>query len=485
MEKYLDRAGLSVAEPLARFIEDQALTGTGIAAEAFWKGAAKIFATLAPENKALLQKRDALQAEIDAWHKERRGKPIDPKAYQDFLKGIGYLVPEPAPFQINVTKVDDELARVAGPQLVVPILNARFLLNAANARWGSLYDALYGTDAIEGAPLKGGYDPVRGGRVIQWAKGFLDRAVPLASGHHADVERYQIKDGKLSPALADPSLFAGYRGSAEAPSAILLSHHGLHIEIQIDRNHPIGKSDKAGVADILMESAVTTIADLEDSIAAVDGADKVAAYANWLGLMRGELEATFEKSGRALTRRLEPDRVYTAPNGGQVTLPGRSLMLIRNVGHLMTTPAVKLPDGQELPEGILDAIVTSLIGLSDLQRKGRFVNSRAGSIYIVKPKMHGSEEAAFTNRLFDAVEDLLGLARHTIKVGVMDEERRTSANLAATIASVKNRIVFINTGFLDRTGDEIHTSMQAGAMIRKGEMKNAAPRPTSLPPSHR
>jgi malate synthase len=473
MENYLDRAGLSVAEPLARFIEDQALTGTGITADAFWKGAAKIFATLAPENRALLKKRDMLQAEIDAWHKAQRGKLIDPKVYQDFLKRIGYLVPEPAPFQIAVDKVDDELARVAGPQLVVPILNARFLLNAANARWGSLYDALYGTDAIEGAPPRGGYDPVRGGKVIQWAKGFLDRAAPLASGHHADVERYQIKDGKLSPPLADPSLLTGYRGSAEVPSAILLAHHGLHIEIQIDRNHPIGKTDKAGVADILMEAAVTTIADLEDSIAAVDGADKVAAYANWLGLMRGELEATFEKSGRALTRKLEQDRVYTAPRGGQVTLPGRSLMLIRNVGHLMTTPAVKLPDGQEAPEGILDAIVTSLIGLADLQRHGRFVNSRAGSIYIVKPKMHGSEEAAFTNRLFDAVEDLLGLARHTIKVGVMDEERRTSANLAATIASVKNRIVFINTGFLDRTGDEIHTSMQAGAMIRKGEMKNS------------
>jgi malate synthase len=473
MERYLDRAGLSVSEPLVRFLEDQALTGTGITADAFWQGTAKIFAALAPQNKALLKKRDTLQAEVDVWHKERRGKPINPKEYQEFLKDIGYLVPEPAPFQIAVDKVDDELARVAGPQLVVPILNARFLLNAANARWGSLYDALYGTDAIEGAPSRCGYDPVRGGKVIAWAKGFLDRAAPLASGHHADAERYQIKDGKLSPALADPSLLAGYRGSAEAPSAILLAHHGLHIEIVLDRNHSIGKSDKAGVADILMESAITTIADLEDSIAAVDGADKVAAYANWLGLMRGELEATFEKSGRTLTRRLEADRVYTAPDGGQVTLPGRSLMLIRNVGHLMTNPAVKLSDGQEAPEGILDAIVTSLIGLADLQRRGRFVNSRAGSIYIVKPKMHGSEEAAFTNRLFDMVEDLLGLARHTIKVGVMDEERRTSANLAATIAAVKNRIVFINTGFLDRTGDEIHTSMQAGAMIRKGEMKNS------------
>jgi malate synthase len=473
MEKYLTRASLAVSEPLARFIEDQALTGSGLAADAFWNGAAEIFATLAPENRALLQKRDTLQTQIDDWHKARAGKPIDQKAYQDFLKAIGYLAPEPAPFKISVDQVDDELAVVAGPQLVVPILNARFLLNAANARWGSLYDALYGTDAIEGAPTGKGYDPARGAKVIAWAKDFLDRAIPLASGHHADVERYQIKDGKLSPALADPSLFAGYRGDAAAPGAILLRHHGLHIELVIDRNHPIGKTDKAGVADVLMEAAITTIADLEDSIAAVDGADKVAAYANWLGLMRGELEASFEKSGRALTRKLEADRVYTAPDGGQVTLPGRSLMLIRNVGHLMTTPAIKLADGQAAPEGILDAIVTSLIGLADLKRQGRFTNSRAGSIYIVKPKMHGPEEVAFTNRLFDAVEDLLGLARHTIKVGVMDEERRTSANLAASIAAVKNRIVFINTGFLDRTGDEIHTSMQAGAMIRKGEMRNS------------
>jgi malate synthase len=469
----LDRAGLSVAAPLARFIEEEALTGTGISADAFWKGTATIFAILAPENRALLQKRDILQAEIDAWHKEHRGKVLNAREYQEFLKRIGYLVPEPAPFKIAVDKVDDELARIAGPQLVVPILNARFLLNAANARWGSLYDALYGTDAIEGAPPTGGYDAVRGGKVIQWAKAFLDRAVPLASGRHADVEHYQIRHGKLSPSLTDPSALAGYRGNADAPSAVLLRHHGLHIEIKIDRNHPIGKGDKAGVADILMESAVTTIADLEDSIAAVDGGDKTDAYANWLGLMRGDLEATFEKSGRALTRKLEADRIYTAPGGGQIAVPGRSLMLIRNVGHLMTTPAVKLPGGEEAPEGILDAIVTSLIGLTDLQRRGRFVNSRAGSIYIVKPKMHGSEEAAFTNRLFDQVEDLLGLDRHTIKVGVMDEERRTSANLAATIAAVKNRVVFINTGFLDRTGDEIHTSMQAGAMIRKGEMKNS------------
>jgi malate synthase len=474
MTKFVDRAGLSVAEPLARFIEDRALAGTGIAADAFWTGTAKIFASLAPENRALLKKRDTLQSEIDAWHRANRGKPIDARAYQDFLRRIGYLVPEPAPFRIGVENVDEELARVAGPQLVVPILNARFLLNAANARWGSLYDALYGTDAIAGNPSGHGYDPRRGAQVIQWAKDFLDRAAPLASGHHADVERYEIKDGRLSPALADPTLLAGYRGEATAPSAILLRHHGLHIEIDIDRNHAIGRDDKAGVADIILEAAVTTIADLEDSIAAVDAEDKAAAYANWLGLMRGQLEATFEKGGHSMTRTLAPDRVYTAPDGTTLTLPGRSLMLIRNVGHLMTNPAVKLPDGQDAPEGILDAIVTSLIGMHDLKRQGRLVNSRSGSIYIVKPKMHGPEEAAFTDRLFNAVEDLLGLKRHTIKVGVMDEERRTSANLAASIAAVQGRIVFINTGFLDRTGDEIHTSMLAGAMVRKGEMKSSA-----------
>jgi malate synthase len=474
MENYLDRAGLAVAEPLAGFIEDKALADTGIDRDKFWAGTAKIFADFASENKKLLAKRDALQAEIDAWHLARQGKPLDPNEYQNFLAGIGYLVPEPGPFQIAVEKVDEELARVAGPQLVVPILNARFLLNAANARWGSLYDALYGTDAIDGtAPKMGGYDVARGAKVIEWAKAFLDRAIPLAKGRHADVAGYAIKNGKLTPPLADPAAFAGYRGNADSPQAILFRHHGLHLEIQLDRKNAVGRDDKAGVSDILLEAAVTTIADLEDSIAAVDGADKVAAYANWLGLMQGGLEASFEKSGRALTRKLAPDRVYTAPEGGAFTLPGRSLMLIRNVGHLMTTPAVRLPDGREAPEGILDAIVTSLIALTDLQRRGRHVNSRTGSIYIVKPKMHGPEEAGFTDRLFDAVEDLLSLPRHTIKVGVMDEERRTSANLAATIAAVRHRIVFINTGFLDRTGDEIHTSMQAGAMVRKGEMKHS------------
>src|SRR5579872_2927458 len=433
MENYVDRAGLSVAESLARFVEERALPGTGISPETFWRGAAGIFAEFTPQNRALLKKRDALQAQIDDWHKARRGHSLDPHAYQEFLREIGYLAPEPEPFRISVANVDEELAQVAGPQLVVPILNARFLLNAANARWGSLYDALYGTDAIAGAPAGSGYDPRRGAEVIAWAKTCLDRTVPLASGRHADVDAYQIKDGALSPALAEPSLLAGYRGDASAPTAILLRHHGLHIELQIDRANAIGKSDRAGVSDIVLEAAVTTIADLEDSIAAVDAEDKVAAYANWLGLMRGELEATFDKGGKSLTRKLSPDRVYTAPRGGEIILPGRSMMLIRNVGHLMTTPAIMLADGQEAPEGILDAILTSLIGLHDLKRQSGRGNSRSGSIYIVKPKMHGPEEAGFTNRLFDAVEDLLGLARHTIKVGVMDEERRTSANLAVSI----------------------------------------------------
>ncbi|MGH6827948.1 MAG: malate synthase G [Rhizomicrobium sp.] len=473
METYLDRAGLSIAGKLVRFIEGEALAGTGIPAEAFWQGAGRIFAAFAPENRALLEKRDALQAKIDDWHKSHRAAPFDAKAYRQFLTDIGYLVPEPQPFKIGVENVDEELATVAGPQLVVPILNARFLLNAANARWGSLYDALYGTDAIQEPPKGGGYDAVRGGKVIAWSKDFLDRILPLAVGSHKDVERYRVENGRLSPPLADSRLLAGYRGQADAPEAILIRHNGLHFEMVLDRSHPIGRHDKAGLADILVEAAITTIADLEDSIAAVDAGDKVAAYANWLGLVRGDLEARFEKSGREVSRALASDRNYAAPDGAPFKLPGRSLMLIRNVGHLLTTPAVRLADGKDAPEGILDAIVTSLIGLMDLSRRGRHVNSRKGSIYIVKPKLHGPEEASFTDRLFDAVEDLLGLARHTIKIGVMDEERRTSANLAATIEAVKDRVVFINTGFLDRTGDEIHTSMEAGAMVRKGEMKNS------------
>ncbi|MEV5020795.1 malate synthase G [Sphingobium sp. LMA1-1-1.1] len=459
MTSMTDRAGLQVAQALASFIEERALPNTGIDADAFWRGVAAIFAQFAPENAALLAKRDSIQAQIDAWHQERAGQPIDAAAYQGFLRDIGYLVPEPAPFQIGSENVDDEVARLAGPQLVVPILNARFLLNAANARWGSLYDALYGTDAIPGAAAGKGYDAARGAQVIAWAKAFLDEAVPLASGSWADLASEDIN-------LADPGQYLG-----RSEKGRLFRHNGLHIEVVFDRAHPIGQTDPAGIADVILESALTTICDLEDSVAAVDAEDKVAAYSNWLGLMQGDLVETFEKNGAQMTRALNPDRSYTAPDGSTFTLPGRSLLFVRNVGHLMTTPAVLLPNGQEAPEGILDGIVTTLIAMHDLSKEGG--NSRTGSVYIVKPKMHGPEEVGFTNRLFDAIEDLLGLGRHTLKVGVMDEERRTSANLAACIEAVKDRIVFINTGFLDRTGDEMHTSMRAGPMIRKGEMKTS------------
>ena len=462
MSDMIDKSGLRVAGELARFIEDKALPGTGIDATRFWSGVANIFARFAPRNAALLARRDDLQARIDAWHRQRAGQALDAGAYQAFLTEIGYLVPEPAPFAIGSTQVDAELATLAGPQLVVPILNARFLLNAANARWGSLYDALYGTDALPGTTAGKGYDAARGAQVIAWGRAFLDRAVPLETGSWRDWTG-------TAPALRDPSQLVGHAGDN-----ILLRHNGLHIELAIDPAHPIGRDDPAHLADIILESALSTICDLEDSIAAVDAADKVAAYANWLGLMKGDLEDTFEKHGAPMTRRLNADRSYTAADGSSFTLPGRSLLFVRNVGHLMTTPAVWLADGGEAPEGILDGIVTSLIALHDLNRSGRFVNSRAGSIYIVKPKMHGPEEVAFTNDLFDAIEDLLGLGRHVLKVGVMDEERRTSANLAACIHAVRDRIVFINTGFLDRTGDEIHTSMRAGPMIRKGDMKAAA-----------
>ncbi len=433
------RSGLSVAEPLARFVEEQVLPGLDIAAEGWWAGVAEIFAQFAPENRALLAKRDAIQAMID----------VNPALSGDekFLREIGYLVDEPAPFTIGTRNVDPEIATMAGPQLVVPALNARFVLNAANARWGSLYDALYGTDALPGAAKPGGYDAERGAQVIAYAKAFLDKAVPLASGRWAELAG--------EPALADP---------AQQIGPWLFRHNGLHIEVVIDREHPIGRDDPAGIADVILESALTAIIDLEDSIAAVDAEDKVAAYANWLGLMQGDLEESFDKGGRTLTRRLNPDRG---------ALPGRSLLFVRNVGHLMTTPALHLADGSQAPEGVLDAILTSTIGLYDIRGLGKYRNSRAGSIYIVKPKMHGPEECSFTDALFDSVEDLLVLPRHTIKVGVMDEERRTSANLAACIRAVKDRIVFINTGFLDRTGDEIHTSMRAGPMIPKGEMKGA------------
>ena len=452
-------AGLTIDPALATFLDDRALPGTGIDPAAFWSGFAAIMARFAPENAALLAERDRMQAALDDWHRAHAGAPIDPAAYQAFLREIGYLVDAPAPFTIDPHGVDAEVARIAGPQLVVPILNARFLLNAANARWGSLYDALYGSDAIAPVAVGGGYDPARGARVIGWAKAWLDTAVPLAEGTWADWT------GDM-PRLADPAQLVGRAGAHW-----LLRHHGLHIELVIDRDHPIGRDDPAGLADMLLESALTTICDLEDSVAAVDAADKVQAYANWLGLMRGDLQETFEKQGRRLTRSLAPDRAYRDMDGQPFTLKGRSLLFVRNVGHLMTTPAVRMADGRNAPEGIVDAIVTSLIALHD--RNGARMNSRTGAIYIVKPKMHGPAEAAFSNRLFDAVEDLLGLERHTIKIGLMDEERRTSANLAACIHAVRHRIVFINTGFLDRTGDEIHSAMQAGPMIRKGAMKGA------------
>ncbi len=459
MTDMIDKAGLKVAASLASFIDAQALPGTGLDPAGFWTGVAAIYARFAPENARLLGVRDVMQGKIDAWHQARAGKAIDQAEYQAFLRSIGYLVDEPAPFAITSTNVDDEVARLAGPQLVVPILNARFVLNAANARWGSLYDALYGTDAIPGAAAGRGYDAARGALVIAWAKNFLDKAVPLASGSWTDF-------AGGAPVLADPAQLVGRSGDN-----LLFRHNGLHIEVVVDPTSAIGKDDRAGIADVVLESALSTIVDLEDSIAAVDAEDKVAAYANWLGLMKGDLTASFDKAGRTMTRALAADRRYDAPDGGTLTLPGRSLLFVRNVGHLMTTPAIVLPNGAEAPEGILDGIVTSLIAVHDLKGQGAFRNSRAGSIYIVKPKMHGPDEAAFTNSLFDAIEDLLGLARHTIKVGVMDEERRTSANLAACIAAVKDRIVFINTGFLDRTGDEMHTSMRAGPMLRKGDMK--------------
>ena len=473
-----DRAGLSVAAELASFIEDEVLPGLGIGADWFWTGVAEVFARFTPENRKLLKRRDDLQARIDAWYLGRKGQPHEPAGTESFLRDIGYLVDEPTPFSVTTERVDDELARLAGPQLVVPILNARFVLNAANARWGSLYDALYGTDALGDLPPAGPYDAARGARVVSRARAFLDEAVPLETGSYSQVTGWSVAAGRLKPGLRDPAQFVGYLGEPSAPSSILLVNNGLHVELVIDRSSAIGASDPAGLSDVVLESALSTICDLEDSVAAVDAKDKTAAYRNWLGLMRGDLSASFRKGGKTLERRLEPDRTFTAPNtseggGGAVTLRGRSLLFVRNVGHLMTNPAIRLPDGTEAPEGILDAIVTSLIAMYDLKGIGAFTNSGAGSVYIVKPKMHGPDEAAFTNKLFDAVEDLLGLARHTVKVGVMDEERRTSANLAACIHAVKDRIVFINTGFLDRTGDEIHTAMQAGPVVRKADIKSS------------
>ncbi|MBW3168969.1 malate synthase G [Qipengyuania flava] len=463
MTEFVTRAGIEADPQLAAFIETEVLGPLGRDADDFWTGFANLLGSFAPRNAALLAKREELQTKIDAWHSERAGQPHDADAYRAFLEEIGYLVPEPGDFTIGTENVDPEIATMAGPQLVVPILNARFLLNAANARWGSLYDALYGTDALDApAARPGGYDEERGAAVIVEARKLLDEILPLASGSWSDLDSL---DGLE---LADPSQQVG-----RTDKGPLFRHNGLHIEIVVDPDSQVGKTDRLGIADVNFEAALTTIADCEDSVAAVDAEDKLTAYRNWLGVIRGDLEESFEKGGNTLTRKLVGDKTYTGKDGSERSLPGRSLMFVRNVGHLMTNPAMRW-DGKEIPEGILDAVITSAIGAQDVAGLGMYGNSRCGSIYIVKPKMHGPEECAFTNELFDAVEDLLGLPRHTIKVGVMDEERRTSANLAACIHAVKDRIVFINTGFLDRTGDEIHTSMRAGPMMRKGEMKNSA-----------
>lgn len=483
MTNYVQVGNLQVAEQLADFINNRVLPESGVEQESFWAGFDQLIQELAPENKALLAHREELQTQINEWHKENK-ENLNFDQYKAFLQEIGYLEQKVEDYKVETENVDDEIAKQAGPQLVVPVNNARYAINAANARWGSLYDALYGTDVIseeDGAAAGKGYNPMRGNKVIAYAKDFLNKAAALQQGSHADVTSYVIVDGALEATLADGTKttlaqgekLVGYQGNASAPTALLLVNNDLHIEIQIDRTHPIGKDDAAGVKDVYLESAVTTIMDCEDSVAAVDAEDKVEVYSNWLGLMKGDLEATFEKGAKTMTRTLNPNRVYTGVNGEAVTLNGRSLMFVRNVGHLMTNPAILDNDGNEVPEGIMDGVITSLIAKHAVLGNGQYNNSQKGSVYIVKPKMHGSAEVAFANTLFERVEDLIGLERYTLKIGVMDEERRTSLNLKACIKEVKNRVVFINTGFLDRTGDEIHTSMEAGAMVRKGEMKES------------
>lgn len=472
---------LQVDQRLYDLVNDKAIPGTAVVKDEFWAGFDAIVHDLAPKNRALLAKREDLQHQIDAWHQERAGQAQDLASYKQFLTEIGYLVDGGDNFQIGTDNVDPEIAVQAGPQLVVPIMNARFALNAANARWGSLYDALYGTDVLsedDGATRTGPYNPVRGAKVIAYARAFLDDNIPLATGSHVDATLYSVVDGQLQVSLNDgsavglatPSVFVGYQGDAEAPVAVLIKHNRLHFEIQVDRQHNIGKDDLAGVKDLLMEAALTTIMDCEDSIAAVDAEDKVTVYSNWLGLMKGDLVENVDRGGKSFQRVLNADRVYQT-SAGETTLPGRSLLFIRNVGHLMTNPAILDKDGNEVPEGIMDGVISSLIAIHDLKRNGRHINSKTGSVYIVKPKMHGPEEVAFTDEIFTRIEACLGLTPKTLKIGIMDEERRTTVNLKACIRAAKDRVAFINTGFLDRTGDEIHTSMEAGAFAPKGDLK--------------
>ncbi|NEX45573.1 malate synthase G [Pseudotabrizicola algicola] len=473
--------GLKVDARLVDFVEHEALPGTGVDSGSFWQGFASAVADLMPKNRALLARREALQAQIDSWHKAHRGEAFDAASYHAFLTEIGYLVPEGSDFTITTTNTDPEIAHVPGPQLVVPVMNARYALNAANARWGSLYDALYGTDALGDLPAGKGYDPARGARVVAWGRAFLDDAVPLQSGSWSEARGFRIADGALwvtgaedAVGLADAARFVGYQGEATAPTAIILKNNGLHIMVQIDPSTPTGRDDLAHVSDIRLESAMSAIMDCEDSVAAVDAADKVLAYGNWLGLMKGDLAEVIVKNGKESVRRLHADLTATAPDGSALALKSRALLLVRNVGHLMTNPAILTEDGREIGEGIMDAFLTTLCAMHDLKKSAGNRNSVMGSVYVVKPKMHGPEEVAFACEIFDRVEEVLGLPRHTVKLGIMDEERRTSANLKECIRAAKDRVAFINTGFLDRTGDEIHTSMEAGPMVRKGDMKAAA-----------